>query len=108
MEFIGGLGEGTFSRVYLAKYPKLCTEKDGDVFAAVKVISKDHILKENLGPMMQAERKILMLLNSEFIVHLHASFQDHQNIYLLLECILGGELFDVYSDHNLYGDFNIA
>lgn len=102
VEFLGGLGEGSFGKVYLVKHPVT------DVLAAVKVMSKEHIIRDNLGAMVQAERKIMMLFESKFVVRLFASFQDSQSIMLLLEAALGGELFDIYSDHSLYGDLNVV
>jgi len=89
-ELVGGLGEGSFGCVYLVKDPK-----DGKL-AAVKAISKDQIIRENIGTMIQNERKIMMLLDSEFIVRLYSSYQDQSNIYLVLEPVVGGELFEIY------------
>jgi len=99
---VGGLGEGSFGCVYLVKDP------NNGKPAAVKAISKEQIIRENMGTMIQNERKIMMLLDSEFVVRLYSAYQDLHNIYLVLEPVVGGELFEIYDKHNLYGQLTIS
>jgi len=42
---------------------------------------------------IKAEKKILSKINHPFIVHLYASFQDEKNLYMVMEYVIGGELF---------------
>jgi serine/threonine protein kinase len=43
------------------------------------------------------------LTHSDFVVRLYGCFEDATFHFLLMECAFGGELFDVYSDKNLWG-----
>jgi len=47
-------------------------------------------------------------MNSNFIVRLEGAYEDSHFYYLLLELASGGELFDVYSDHRLWGKIDHA
>lgn len=38
------------------------------------------------------ERELLCQLNSPFIVNMHLCFQDHENLYLLMDLLSGGDL----------------
>lgn len=98
---LGILGEGSFGSVLLMR-------DEGGCHYALKALSKNHITKENMGSCVQNERSVMMLLDSDFIVRLHCSLQDSDHIIFLLEPVLGGELFDVYNDHQLFGNLDIA
>jgi len=102
LEQVGALGEGTFGLVYLFE------SSDQKRHYALKAVSKEHIMRENLGNMMQNERNIMFLLDSRFIVHLHNAYQDEKFVYLLLEAAMGGELFEIYSDQDMWGKLNHA
>lgn len=102
MEVLGALGEGSFGRVAL-----MSNMRTGRMVAA-KALSKEQIVTENLGPMVKNERNIMVLLDSDFIVRLFQSFQDQECIYFMIEPVLCGELFDVYSDCGLYGNLEYA
>ena len=41
------------------------------------------------------EKNILFCTESPFLVHLHDYFQDRRNVYLIMDYMLGGELFHV-------------
>jgi CRP-like cAMP-binding protein len=99
---LGALGEGSFGRVALLE-----NSRTHRMFAA-KALSKEQIISTNTGSMVKNERNIMMLLDSDFIVRLYQSFQDPECIYFMLEPVLCGELFDVYSDKDLYGNFQFA
>jgi len=102
LEVLGALGEGSFGRVALME--NLRTKR----MLAAKALSKEQIIATNMGSMVKNERNIMMLLDSDFIVRLFQSFQDSDCIYFMLEPVLCGELFDVYSDRNLYGNLTAA
>merc|ERR1719199_2447576 len=44
----------------------------------------------------------MMLLDSDFVVRLYRAYHDREFVYLLLEPMMGGELFDVYNDRDLF------
>jgi serine/threonine protein kinase len=50
------------------------------------------------------ERSVMSVMDSDFVVRMYGSYQDKDNIFFLLECVTGGELFDVYCDKNLFGN----
>jgi 3-phosphoinositide dependent protein kinase-1 len=81
------IGEGSFGRVVEA------VELDTGNRWAIKILEKKHILKENKVKYVKAERNILNMLNHENVIKLYCTFQDMQNLYLVLELAEGGELF---------------
>ena len=70
---------GSFGKVY--KVNKQGDNKD----YALKVISKIHIEKLQLQKQLNREIDILMKISHEHIIKLYAAFEDHQQIYLVLE-----------------------
>lgn len=49
-----------------------------------------------------------MLLESDFVVRLFQTYQDISNVYFMMEPVMGGDLFDVYNDRDLFGDVGHA
>jgi serine/threonine protein kinase len=62
---------------------------------ALKAISKVKILDAKLEKAVLREKDLLCLLNHPFILNLVASYQDAENLYLLLPLVLGGELYSL-------------
>jgi len=79
------LGEGSYGAV------SKCTNKSTGVVRAVKSISKTQM--KNLERFKQ-EIAIMKICDHPNIVKLFESFEDHRNIYLVIELCSGGELFD--------------
>lgn len=95
---IGILGQGTYGSVTLR-----VDALTGSMYA-LKAMSRAFIRKEKLKHMVRNEKKTLQLLDSDFVVKLYRTYMDHQHYYLLLEPVLGGELFQLYDNHkNLFG-----
>jgi calcium-dependent protein kinase len=88
------LGEGSYGTV------SKCTNKSTGVTRAVKSISKSQM--KNLERFKQ-EIAIMKIMDHPNIIKLYESFEDHRNIYLILELSTGGELFDRIIDA---GHFN--
>lgn len=86
LERIGILGKGAFGLVTLEKDPTT-----GQHFA-LKTMSKKHIVLGALEDAVRCERDILTMVDSMFIIRLHATFQDRKYVYFLFEPLLGGEL----------------
>jgi len=99
---VGALGEGSFGIVVLLR------DEETKVEYALKGMSKQHLKEEQQDDMVRNERNIMMLLDSEFVVRLHNTFEDPKYLYLLLEPAMGGELFDVYQDNDLFGKIDCA
>ncbi|KAI9325783.1 camp-dependent protein kinase [Zopfochytrium polystomum] len=81
------LGTGTFGRVYLAKF------RNTDQFYAMKSLKKAEVVKLKQVEHINSEKQILAQINFPFIVNLLCTFQDEKTIFMLLEYVVGGELF---------------
>lgn len=79
------LGEGSYGSV------SKCTNKSTGVTRAVKSISKAQM--KNMER-FRMEIQIMKIMDHPNIIKLYESFEDHKNIYLVLELCTGGELFD--------------
>jgi len=79
------LGEGSYGSVCKAK------NKSTGSIRAVKTISKAQM--KNIERFKQ-EIAIMKLMDHPHIVKLYETFEDHRNIYLVMEICAGGELFD--------------
>mmetsp|Transcript_94349 Transcript_94349/g.177577 ORF Transcript_94349/g.177577 Transcript_94349/m.177577 type:complete len:1103 (-) Transcript_94349:191-3499(-) len=102
LEQVGPLGEGSFGTVYLL------VDKASRRPYALKGLCKKHITREMLEHIVKNERSTMILLDSDFIVRLHKTYQDSNYIYLLLEAALGGEVFDIYTNYDLFGKISHA
>jgi len=92
IKVIRQLGYGAFGRVYLVQYT------GNNRKYALKQIKKAKVLKNKLAEHVVRERAIMDSLNSSFIVNLASSFQDDDNLYMLMQCISGGEFFQYLND----------
>ena len=86
-ELIRVIGKGSFGKVTLVK--KL---SDNRTFA-MKVLSKDNIVKRKQVEHTKTERRVLGNINHPFIVKLHYAFQTNNKLYFVLDYAAGGELF---------------
>lgn len=81
------LGTGSFGRV------RLCKHKNGNDYYAIKCLKKREIIKMKQVQHIIAEKSILMEISHPFIVNMLCSFQDDKKLYLVLEFVIGGEMF---------------
>mmetsp|Transcript_71704 Transcript_71704/g.118751 ORF Transcript_71704/g.118751 Transcript_71704/m.118751 type:complete len:495 (-) Transcript_71704:238-1722(-) len=93
------LGEGSYGAV------SKCTNKSTGVTRAVKSISKAQM--KNLDRFKQ-EIQIMKIMDHPNIIKLFESFEDHRNIYLVLELCTGGELFDRIIDAGHFTEVQAA
>ena len=84
---IGVLGVGSFGKVVLAKH--LGT---GNVFA-LKITTKEFLHSKTAIDCTIEERDALARIEHPFLVKLLAAFQTKSKVYLVMEYIIGGELF---------------
>ncbi|XP_018423001.1 PREDICTED: serine/threonine-protein kinase greatwall [Nanorana parkeri] len=91
------ISRGAFGKVYLAR------RKNNSKLFAIKVVKKADMINKNMVHQIQAERDALALSKSPFIVHLYYSLQSANNIYLVMEYLIGG---DVKSLLHIYGYFD--
>ncbi|KAG8138863.1 hypothetical protein E2320_001667 [Naja naja] len=78
------ISRGAFGKVYLGR-------KGGKLYA-VKVVKKADLINKNMAHQVQAERDALALSKSPFIVHLFYSLQSANNVYLVMEYLIGGDV----------------
>lgn len=82
------VGEGTFAKVKFA----VNTETKESV--AVKVLAKSTILKHKMVNQIKREISIMKIVRHPYIVRLHEVLASQTKIYIILEFVPGGELFD--------------
>ncbi|KAG0666417.1 hypothetical protein C6P45_000233 [Maudiozyma exigua] len=95
------LGHGSYSTVY-----KAIDRHDPNKIYAIKVCSKDHIIREAKVKYVTIEKNTLNSLargNHPGIVKLYYTFHDKDNLYFVLDFAAGGELLSLL---HKYGTFN--
>lgn len=98
------LGEGAFSKVYLAESR---TEKGG--LAAVKVINKEELCREDDKMfLVDKEIEIMSQLDHSNIVRLYEVYENKQEVCLVMELAKGGELFDRLLEQGSLGEEEAA
>ena len=85
-KFISIIGQGGFSKVWKVELKKTKEEY------AMKEISKLKIIDKNSEKNIKSERNLLSKMNHPFIINMHYSFQDNENLYLILDLLSGGDL----------------
>ncbi|KAI8372862.1 kinase-like domain-containing protein [Radiomyces spectabilis] len=83
------LGTGSFGRVHLAQ------SKHNKRYYAIKVLKKAEIVRLKQVEHTNSERAVLMDVQCPFIVNLWGTFQDSQNLFMVMDYVAGGELFSV-------------
>ncbi|XP_077107263.1 ribosomal protein S6 kinase beta-2 [Ranitomeya variabilis] len=85
------LGRGSYGKVFQVK--KVTGSNSGRIFA-MKVLQKALLICHAKDTEhATAERSVLEAVRHPFIVDLVYAFQTHGKLYLILECLSGGELF---------------
>ncbi|KAI6037759.1 kinase-like protein [Pisolithus marmoratus] len=81
------LGTGSFGRVHLVR------SRYNHRFYAIKVLSKDKIVRTKQVEHTNNEKTLLEAVQHPFIVNLWGAFQDASNLYMVMDFVPGGELF---------------
>lgn len=98
------LGTGTFGRVRMVKckipaYSSSSTGGAGEqteitsVPLALKMLKKREIIRLKQVEHIRSEKEILMKISHPFIVDFYGTFQDQNRVYMIMEYVIGGELF---------------
>nr|CCA17415.1 CBLinteracting serine/threonineprotein kinase putati [Albugo laibachii Nc14] len=82
------LGEGTFGKV------KFAVNTENDERVAIKVLDKEKIQKQNMGAQIKKEISIMKMVRHRHVVVLKEVLASRTKIFIVLELITGGELFD--------------
>lgn len=80
------IGRGGFGEVYLVQ------DKFTHELYALKILRKSDVILQDQISNVRTERDVLSSADNRWMVTLHASFQDAENLYLVLEYVPGGDL----------------
>ncbi|CAG8433938.1 12141_t:CDS:2 [Ambispora gerdemannii] len=83
------LGTGSFGRVHLVQ------SKHNQKFYAMKVLKKSEVVRLKQVEHTNNEKRILEQTSHPFMVKLWGTFQDSANLYMVMDYVVGGELFSV-------------
>eukprot|EP01134_Creolimax_fragrantissima_P005835 CFRG5835T1 len=81
------IGKGGFAQVRLVRHN--VSEK----YFALKIMNKRKMVEMDAVENVLAERKIMSEIDFPLLVNLSASFKDQQHAYLVMDFLVGGELF---------------
>ncbi|XP_027332803.1 CBL-interacting serine/threonine-protein kinase 24 isoform X1 [Abrus precatorius] len=82
------IGEGTFAKV------KFAINSETGESVAIKVMAKTTILKHKMVEQIKREISIMKIVRHPNIVRLHEVLAGQTKIYIILEFVMGGELYD--------------
>ncbi|EKF28042.1 serine/threonine protein kinase, putative,protein kinase, putative [Trypanosoma cruzi marinkellei] len=82
------LGSGNFSKVKIGR--DIETGKEW----AIKIIDKEQLVRERMEEQLKREIAVMKMLHQPNIIELREVMQTTNHIYLVLELVTGGELFD--------------
>ena len=85
-DFLYVVGRGGFGKVWMVKYKKTHEKY------ALKEMSKVKIIDRKSEKSIKNEREFLSKLHHPFIVNMICSFQDYDNLYLVMDLLTGGDL----------------
>lgn len=89
------IGKGSFARVYLVE------DKETKLKYAVKAFSKEYLLSQSKGKeSLMNEVDIMMAIKNPYIMNLEEIHESKNSVYLVLELLEGGELFNYISSKN--------
>ena len=85
-DFLSVIGKGGFGKVWKVRYKKKSQE------FAMREMSKALILEKNCLSSILYERDLLSNFSHPFIINMIFSFQDNNNVYLVMNLVTGGDL----------------
>jgi len=97
LKTLGLLGCGGFGLVELVEHKKT------KATYAMKTLSKGYCLQNGQQGEVLMEKNVQVRCDSDFIVRLYETYNGEQNLYLLLELGLGGELYATYANKKFWG-----
>ena len=92
------LGEGTFGKVQLG------TDIETGEKVAVKILSKAKLQQQNMGSQIKKEISIMKLVNHPNVCNLVEVLASSSKIFIVLELVTGGELFDKIVDAGKFSE----
>jgi len=85
-EYLQIIGKGGFGKVWKVYH------KQKKMKYALKEMSKAKILDKKSEKSVIYERILLSRMNHPFIINMHYSFQDKENLYIVMDLLTGGDL----------------
>ncbi|EPS71153.1 hypothetical protein M569_03606, partial [Genlisea aurea] len=92
------IGEGSFAKV---KFARNC---DTGQAVAIKILDKDMVLKHKMAEQIRREIATMKLINHPNVVRLYEVMASRTKIFIVLEFVGGGELFDKIANHGRMGE----
>jgi serum/glucocorticoid-regulated kinase 2 len=89
-EYKYAVGRGGFGKVWRVSTRRIAGEEVTEF--ALKEMSKARVMHKKSIESVMDELKLLQIIKSKFIVNAHYAFQDSDNLYLVLDLLLGGDL----------------
>jgi serine/threonine kinase 38 len=94
-DILGIVGRGGFGEVRVVRL-----RESGQVFA-MKILRKTEMARKNQFDRIRTEKDALASLDTPYVVKLHFSFQDTQNLYLVMEFLQGGDLMTILMKYDI-------
>ena len=82
------LGEGTFGKV------KYAVNSETSEHVAIKVLDKERVRRLGMGEQIKKEIAVMKLVQQRHVVNLLEVLASRTKIFIVLELVTGGELFD--------------
>ncbi|XP_061363678.1 CBL-interacting serine/threonine-protein kinase 3-like [Gastrolobium bilobum] len=92
------IGEGTFAKVKFAR-----NSETGEA-VALKILDKEKVLKHKMAEQIRREIATMKLIKHPNVVQLYEVMGSKTKIYIILEFVTGGELFDKIVNHGRMGE----
>lgn len=89
LEVMRTLGCGSFGRV------KLALHKETNTILALKILLKSNVVEMRQVQNIKREKDIIAQLTHPNVLRLFGTFQDADSLYMMLELVVGGELFRI-------------
>ncbi|KAL2665659.1 hypothetical protein AAZV13_02G235900 [Glycine max] len=99
------IGEGTFAKVKFAR-----NSETGEP-VALKILDKEKVLKHKMAEQIRREVATMKLIKHPNVVRLYEVMGSKTKIYIVLEFVTGGELFDKIPENLLldtYGNLKVS
>ena len=81
------VGKGSYGKVLLVR------KNDDKKVYAMKILKKKHMIKKNQVEHIKTERRILEVVDHQFIIKLKYAFQTTEKLYFVMDYCPGGEIF---------------
>ena len=90
-QFLETVGVGAIGKVSIARFKG--PGKFKDRYFAIKSVRKSDVIQSGKAEAVRREKEILSMCHNPFIVSFVGSFVDKTSAYIVMEYVIGGELF---------------